>query len=338
MHAEISVIVPVYNAEKYLSRCIESILGQTMAPTELILVDDGSTDNSGTICDRYAERNPHVRTFHRENRGPANARNFAVGACQGDYILFVDADDYLESDACEILNRHLVKTKSDCVIFGIFRENISHPDPIAFELPNIEKAILAGDTAGFTQKGYYFDATWGKLYKTSVIREHQIRFPECLKRSEDAVFSLYYYENAKKITLIGDCLYHYEVNPESISNFASNVNVKMLPLVLQENDAFICTFHPKDESYAAANRRRVFSGMSEAENRYFFHPDPARKLLSRYKEFKALLYEPIVRSHILALKRQDLKNRNQSFKRLLYRYPLFLPFALYYFIQKEKIK
>ena len=124
---KISVIVPVYNAEKYLERCIRSVLSQTWHDIELILINDGSTDNSGDICDRYAVLDNRVSSWHIENSGPAFARNIGLDVMSGEYVLFVDADDQIEAEACEILVDVSRRENSDCVIFGI---QVDEPEPV----------------------------------------------------------------------------------------------------------------------------------------------------------------------------------------------------------------
>ena len=117
----ISIIVPVYNTEEYLDKCILSIMAQTYADFELLLIDDGSTDSSGSICDKYAAQDSRVRVFHKENGGVSRARNLGIDNSKGDYLLFLDSDDWLASDTFEILHRTLEREDADCVIFGFYQ-------------------------------------------------------------------------------------------------------------------------------------------------------------------------------------------------------------------------
>lgn len=116
--AEISIIVPVYNVKKYLSRCVDSILAQTLHDFELILIDDGSTDSSGKICDEYAAKDSRIRVMHQENQGQAAARNRALDIAQGEYIGFVDSDDYIHPQMYEVLMRHARKHDADISVCG----------------------------------------------------------------------------------------------------------------------------------------------------------------------------------------------------------------------------
>ena len=117
----ISVIVPIYNVEKYINRCIDSIIEQTYTNLEIILVDDGSTDNSGSICDEYAKKDNRIKVIHKENGGVSSARNVGLDTAIGQYITFVDSDDYIEKKYCEILLKTLKKQKADCVACGYNR-------------------------------------------------------------------------------------------------------------------------------------------------------------------------------------------------------------------------
>ena len=116
----ISIIVPVYNAERYLGHCLESIIGQTYKKIEIILLDDGSTDNSGKICDEYALKDNRVKVFHTENKGPSAARNKGIENSNGEFIFFVDADDFIKSNALDLLIGNYHQTKAD-IIIGDFK-------------------------------------------------------------------------------------------------------------------------------------------------------------------------------------------------------------------------
>lgn len=126
MRPEISVIIPVYNVEKHLERCVNSVLNQTFRDFEIILVDDGSTDSSGKICDKYATENSTIRTIHKENRGPSHTRNLGVENAQGEYIYFLDSDDYIIPQCLELLYKNIKKTNADlsCGSFEILDESL----------------------------------------------------------------------------------------------------------------------------------------------------------------------------------------------------------------------
>ena len=120
---EISIIVPVYNTEKYLHRCIDSILAQTFTDFELILVDDGSSDNSPKICDEYAEKDKRVRVIHQENGGVSRARNIGIDNSCGTYLMFCDSDDYVDKRFCEVMHKCATEYPDDCIICNAWRED-----------------------------------------------------------------------------------------------------------------------------------------------------------------------------------------------------------------------
>src|SRR5690625_1884386 len=126
MNSKISIIVPVYNAKSSIQKCITSILEQTNKNFELILVNDGSSDNSGEICDNYALKDNRVVVKHKQNQGVSSARNLGLEIATGEYIMFVDSDDWIENRALEILTKHMAVNDSDTVIFGLIKSLVSN--------------------------------------------------------------------------------------------------------------------------------------------------------------------------------------------------------------------
>lgn len=208
----ISVIVPVYNVEKYLSRCIDSILAQTFTDFELLLINDGSTDNSGRICDEYAKDDNRIKIFHTKNFGVSSARNKGIENAIGKYISFVDSDDEVFNTYLETLYNHIVKC--DIVFFQNIWINedqtkimISLDNFYSDDQNSIEKEILFlmhNDTR-YNLFGY----TWNKIFKASIIKEHNIKFIENLAISEDEVFTLDYCRYVNKLMVLNIPLYYY---------------------------------------------------------------------------------------------------------------------------------
>ena len=167
----ISVIVPIYNVEKYVRKCLESLLHQTMKQIEIICVDDGSTDGSGTIADEYERINwPIFKIIHTKNRGLSAARNRGLDEAQAEWVMFVDSDDWVESRFCEVPWSEGVRKNADLVIFGMYnvksgriKKLRNNDNPTGFI--NHEKAIDVGN-----------DAVWNKLYKRQLF--DSIRYPE----------------------------------------------------------------------------------------------------------------------------------------------------------------
>lgn len=202
----ISVIVPVYNVEKYLDKCIQSILNQSFTDFELLLIDDGSTDQSGAICDAYALQDERIRVFHKENGGVSSARNMGLDEAKGEWIAFVDSDDWvIESYFSELLSAKDV----DLVVSGVFLVNESIQFSPPCKLLKVENDLL------FLDKQLcciYFRTPWSKLFKNKIIRMQSLRFNTSLRIGEDTDFILRYLCTVNVIQFISTCPYHYREN------------------------------------------------------------------------------------------------------------------------------
>ena len=210
----ISVIVPFYNAEKTLKKCIDSILNQTISDVEILMIDDGSTDNSGRIADQYKE-NDHVKVFHKENGGLASARNFGLDRVKGRFISFVDADDWIEANTFEIVMNSI----GDADICG-FGRSIDFPNYNKIWIPVNEISILDGSEAlkRLIVDGTIKNVVWDKLYKAELF--DNVRFPEG-HNYEDIYVTHKILLSAHEIVLIPNILYHYVQYRGSISHTAS---------------------------------------------------------------------------------------------------------------------
>lgn len=216
---KLSVIVPVYNAEPYIEKCVNSVFAQSFKNIELLLIDDGSTDNSGKICDVCAKKDKRVRVFHIENGGPAKARNLGIEEATGEIISFVDADDYIcDSMAEKMLNS--IGT-SDFVMCSYF---LCHKDRRQVCSHNLGNSVFAGkeQIEKIFVPGFYYGKINGlgsccnKYYVKSFLDDNNIRFKEQLIRAEDFWFNFDCISAAKSITVIEDALYCYmQVNSNS---------------------------------------------------------------------------------------------------------------------------
>lgn len=200
----LSIIVPIYNASKVLERCLSSILNQTFSDWELLLIDDGSTDESGHLCEEFSLRDKRIRTIHKINGGVSTARNTGLEICNGDYITFIDADDYIESNYFEEMMSEKI---SDLVICGFKIANLNTFIPTQ-SIKNVP--INAELVTELVENPYYLDSPWCKIFKKSIIKENKIKFDPRLKLSEDTLFSYSYLSHIKTITLIKKSLYVYD--------------------------------------------------------------------------------------------------------------------------------
>ena len=200
----ISIIVPVYNAEKSLDRCVQSIVGQTYTRWELILVDDGSKDLSGALCDEYMNSDIRITVYHKENGGVSSARNVGLEHIKGEYVAFIDSDDYVEDNYLEKL---VACYPSDLIICGF--KNIRGEDymPAQAKEVNLSNNPIIKTLIDVP---YYLDTPWCKLFKTDIIKKNGLVFDKGLKLSEDTLFCYEYLSKTTTISVIPDMLYIYD--------------------------------------------------------------------------------------------------------------------------------
>lgn len=212
----VSVVVPVYNVERYIARCIESILNQTHRNLELILVDDGSPDRSGEICDEYALKDPRVTVIHTPNGGVSHARNTGMQKAKGTYLFFVDSDDWLEPEHIEVL----LPIEDEDLVYGgrkYFRkgEFVKKSTPRSLVL---ESRTWLSDYSGFVGKGLTIFFVAG-CYKMELIRQNDLSFQTGLHIAEDGLFNIGYLACCRKIRYSDTSTYCYEdANDTSLSN------------------------------------------------------------------------------------------------------------------------
>ena len=202
----VSVIVPVYNAEKYLNRCVDSILSQTMTDFVPLLIDDGSKDNSGRICDEYAEKDARVRVFHKPNGGVSSARNLGLDNAKGKWITFVDADDRC---SCNYLEHLLSKVDDDTdliISYAVICDSTGEKAEVYPEYrvnaTNFERLFVDSDM-------HWHTSPWAKLYRASIIYENSLRFNEMMHIGEDADFLFSFMLITDKIYVSSDTDYYY---------------------------------------------------------------------------------------------------------------------------------
>lgn len=223
---EISIIVPVYKVESYLYRCVDSILAQTFTDFELILVDDGSPDNCGRICDEYASKDNRIQVIHQTNKGLSAARNSGLRVCRGKYVLFCDSDDYVAQDWCECMLAVICKNPTAFVVSNVWRVRNDVIEPYQ------PVSDLQMHTDYFTIYKYGVSAyAWNKIFATDIIRKNHLTFDETCCFAEDVEFSVKYCTACSDCIFISKPLYYYVDTSGSIMHgYYENLLELHLPL------------------------------------------------------------------------------------------------------------
>lgn len=225
----VSIIVPVYNTEKYLRRCVDSVISQSYSELDIILVDDGSTDNSAEMCDKYAQEDSRIRVIHKQNAGLGMARNSGLDAANGDYVAFIDSDDWIELDHIENLVREITETEADLAI-GTLRESDgegnekkrgSYIKKGIYEGIKLKEGLLypmIGPSPEFGDDVQIESSSCTNLYSMDIIRENGLRYQsEREAVAEDVFFNIAFLGHARRVVVTEESGYLYYYNGASIS-------------------------------------------------------------------------------------------------------------------------
>ncbi len=240
MENKISIIIPVYNVDRYLSKCIDSVILQKYENWELILVNDGSTDNSAKICDYYSSIDSRIVVVHKRNEGPSKARNYALNISTGNYILFIDSDDWIDEDTLSnILMSEDEEIQPDIVYWGfrkIYDEKVVECIPKERGKCTDKNDIDNTLNYLFLSKESFFGFSVNKLFKSSIIKKYNIHFKEDLRIREDELFTLEYCNNIQSIAIISKAFYNYRILKGSLSHKSTTyVNYDKLSKYLQRD-------------------------------------------------------------------------------------------------------
>lgn len=265
MGPTVSIIVPVYNAERTIRRCIDSILAQQYTDFELLLVDDGSGDSSGAICDTHAAQDARVRVFHQENAGVSAARNLALDQAQGVYLQFLDSDDWITPDATSSLVRAAETQHCDLVISDFYRvvgDRVSHKGDIDDDilLSREEYATHMMENPA----DFYYGVLWNKLYRRSIVEQHHLRMDPAISWCEDFMFNLEYIYHAETFYALQIPIYYYVKTKGSLAsqNISISKTVKMKLTVFEYYHRFFKTV--LDEEEYEKSRLKVYRFLLDA--------------------------------------------------------------------------
>lgn len=280
---KLSIIIPIYNAYPYISECLASIAKQKSADMEVILVDDGSTDNSKSVCESYAQKDKRFIYTQQQNAGASSARNKGLALARGEWISFIDADDWISDDYFKIFD--MQTSDSDLIFFGakVFEIKGDCRNVILDAISNTSNAesqhtIMSLRNSRF---GNVFGWTWNKFFKSKLIKEHCIRFKENLSFFEDEIFTLEYCRHINSICVLDQQLYFYRKLETGLTSKGGNMDMIQIADLLKENMQYYTDEDLKESLLTSITRYY-------AEDIY---KHPVREIYSRLKTYVNLIAE-----------------------------------------------
>ena len=265
MNPTVSIIIPVYNAENTIGRCIDSILNQDYTDFELLLVNDGSADDSGAICDAYAARDSRIRVFHQTNSGVSASRNLALDHAKGMYLQFLDSDDWITTDATGSLVQAMEDGPCDMVVSDFYRvvgDRVSQKGDIE------EDGILSREEYAAhmmeNPADFYYGVLWNKLYRRSIVEKHHLRMNPQISWCEDFMFNLEYIRHAEHFRAIQIPIYYYVKTKGSLASQSMSISktVKMKLTVFEDYHRFFKAV--LDEEEYEKSRLKIYRFLLDA--------------------------------------------------------------------------
>lgn len=319
----ISLVVPVYKSQMYLRQCVDSIVGQTFQDFELILVDDGSPDGSADICDDYAKKDSRITVIHQSNGGQTKARKAGLKKAKGEYIYFIDSDDWLEPNALEVACKSAVENNADIVTFDVFFNYSFHQLPVKQPIPSgcFDKKVLIKTIYPkmiYSGRFFYFGvyaAMWNKIFRRSLLEPNMVNVDEKIKIGEDGVTTFATFLDARRVCVLGgQYLYHYRDNNSSItrSYCAEQFDSALLLIkTLHEisNRKNVYDLSKQIDYYLMYNIRSIFN-----EEFYYRYK---KGLPARYKYLKRVANNPLVQKVSQTISTKGLPKQSKQFITLL---------------------
>lgn len=316
---KVSIIVPVYKVpEIYLRKCIESCINQTLKDIEIILVDDGSPDNCGEICDEYAMKNKKIKVIHKNNEGLSSARNTGVMSSNGEWIMFVDGDDWIENNMCEVMYNEGTYIYAELVVCDYLRDYGNRKE---FHNSFLEKnKVYKNEECKFLQEQIlnfraYLSSAVAKLYRRNVLVDNNIFHNEQLKQGIEGIeFNIRLFEVLKSVNYIDKAFYHYVYNDESISSMYSEENCLYIIKGFKEIKKVIDKSNNKENLTYWLYNRLQYAIITSAISSYF-HPLNKESYKIKKRKYRAFLDNDLVRE---ALSLKEIKNLSKQRKLILW--------------------
>jgi len=343
-----SVVVPVYNVEKYIGFCIESLQKQTLKEIEIILVDDGSPDKSGEICDLYAAKDARIIVIHKKNGGVSAARNDGMDIAKGEYIIFCDSDDWLPENALEKLYNKGVEVNADIVIGNVYQSNdgkeilakFYRDEFVTEDREFIDKMIQADfyktycplpDHSG---PAFGYGGPWNKAVRLSMLKKAKIKFDVRVKGIfDDIIYTAHILANAKKVAYIKDPVYYYRIIPTSITR-TYKVNA------LEINSAIFTCWQEFVKKYDTHNMfikpyyANVIRRFIETLPIYFFSEKNTKSLPAIFNEISFVLNSEPYKT---AVKEIEIKKLSKYQRSICYMMRLSSPYGIYLLFKVKQV-
>ena len=349
MKPDISIIVPVYNVELFLEQGIQSLVEQTYYNIEIILVDDGSTDNSGEICDRWARQDSRIVCIHQKNAGQSTARNKGLSLARGEWTAFVDSDDFCACNMLETLLEEKKRIGNTDIIIGsyysvknnkimrehFFSENVTisqsgtHNDENGmadYSVKDLMKMAIGINVSGNTGKTN-IGVPWGKLYRTEFLRKNHITFDVGLRRMQDTVFNLTAFGCAEKIRYIDVPLYYYRIWDGSIVNRYSERFDLIAENIIKSIERQVLKWEDSDDAEAVVSYKKIVL-LLEVIKLHYSHKDCSLPFKERINGVRKNAEAPIYSGTINNASDRYLNRKLRVFKYLLSKRLYILAYAL----------
>lgn len=319
----VSIIVPVYKVpEQYLRKCAESCMGQTLQEIEILLVDDGSPDGCGSICDEYAAKDPRVRVIHKENGGLCSARNAGFAAARGRWIMFVDGDDWIDGQMCEQMLGPGEKENVDLVMCGFTREYGHSSQEYKFYLRDYmtgEKVYEGKECKWLQQQLLVYNGNiavaYSKLIRRDFLEEHRIVHDEVLRQGAEGLeFNIRLFEHVRRALFINKSYYHYLYNENSISSSHSEENHRYVIRCFEKIRGLIEESSNRDRLIPWFDNRLLYVIITTAVSGYF-NPDNPAPFKEKKRGYAAYLEQPLVKQ---ALQTDNLRGLSKQRRAVLF--------------------
>ncbi len=301
---KVSVIVPCYNVEKYVAQCIESLVSQTLKDIEIILVDDGSPDNSGKICDKYKVRDGRIKVIHKKNGGVSAARNDGLKEASGEYVIFVDSDDYVPQNALKVLYQKAMSTSSDIVLGDVIRLTDDGKEEYAqlFDttFTTSDRELIDALVATVLYKHYCplppktgaafgYGGPWNKLVRRQLLLDHHLSFDESVKGLfDDILYSAHIMAAAKTVSYVNEAVYYYRLLGGTITQSYKKAMPEIAGAIIAAATNFVQQYKDnavlKEAYYAFVIRILSFS-----LPRYYCHKNNPSSLWQAVRELRQVM-------------------------------------------------